>query len=317
MARALVIAGLLALLAWSSTAFFAVEASDFALVTRFGAPVEAVDGGSDAGLHVGWPWPVDAVTRVDRRVQVVDLPAVESLTRDAAGETVDKTLAVDAYFAWRVPDAASAERFTKTLGSPDQVRRVLAPRVGGRVATAVSTMPLDALIAVADDAVLDARTEAFRRKLLGEPGTPDDLVAAARAEYGVEIIDLRVRRVRYPDAVRAGIAERIRSERARKVAEYESAGQQRAADILSRADKDARTVEAQARADKEKLDGKADAAAAAVRAAAAAQDPAFYQFLQKLRAYQAMVADSRDVLLLSTRHPLFDLLLGPPKGAKK
>ncbi len=315
--RWLLVVVAVALILWGRTALVPVDYAEFAAITRFGAPVETLDGSADAGLHVKWPWPVDGVHRIDRRLQTVDLPAVESLTRDAAGETIDKTLAVDAFFTWRVPDAAAADTFVRTLGTPDQVRRVIGPRVGARLATAVATLPLDALIAVADDAALDARTDQFRRRLLGAPGSPDDLRAAVRAEYGVEVVDLRVRRFRYPDAVRASIADRIRSERARKVADYESEGRQKAADILSRAEKDARTIEATARADKQRLDGQADAEADAIRNNAHAQDREFYVFLQKLKSYQAMLADTRDVLLLSTRHPLFDLLLGPPSGPLK
>ena len=311
--RFALVAVAVALVVWGRTALFAVDYAEFAAVTRFGAPIQTLDGTAAAGLHWKWPWPIDGVHRVDRRLQLADLPAVESLTRDAAGGTVDKTLAVDAFVTWRVPDAAAADRFVRTLGSPDQVRRVVGPRVGGRVAAAVGTRPLEALVAIADAATLDARTEAFRRQLLGEPGTPDDLPMAVLAEYGVEIVDVRVRRFRYPDAVRASIAERIRSERARKVAEYDTAGRQRAADILSRADADARTIEAQARADKQATDGRADAQADAIRNTAAAQDREFYQFLQKLAAYQAMVADTRDVLLLSTRHRCLTSCWGRPR----
>lgn len=317
MIRILLLVGVVTLSILLRSAAVAVDYSEFAIVTRFGAPVETIDGGTGAGLAWKWPWPVDAVTRVDRRVQSLDLPAVESLTRDAAGGAVDKTLAVDAYLAWRVPDGDAAGRFARTLGDAEGVRRVLAPRAAARVADAVSASPADALLGVADDKTLEARAAAFRARVLGDPADPQSLPAQALGDYGVEILDLRVRRVRYPDAVRASIAERIRSERARKVAEYESEGRRRAADIASQAEADARLTEAQARADKARSDGKADAAADTVRADAAARDPEFYRFLQKLKAYRLMLADSRDTLLLSTRHPLFELLLGPPKGAAK
>jgi membrane protease subunit HflC len=116
--------------------------------------------------------------------------------------------------------------------------------------------------------------------------------------------------------VRSSIAERIRSERARKVADYESEGRKRAADILSAAEKEARTIEADARAKKQVIEGQADVEADRIRNDAHAQDREFYTFLQKLKAYQLLLSDTRDVLLLSTRHPLFDLLLNPPKPAE-
>src|SRR5437763_8565598 len=161
----------LVLLLWGRTAFYAVDQAEFAYVTRFGEPVATVDGASDAGLHTKAPWPADAVLRIDRRLQAFDLPAVESLTRDPANRTVDKTLAVDAFVTWRVPDPAAADRFVRTVGSPEQAKRVLVPRISGRLAAVISNLSLDELIAVTDEAGIDARTEKLRRQLLGEDGS--------------------------------------------------------------------------------------------------------------------------------------------------
>lgn len=305
----------LAVLLWVRTAFYAVDVTEFAYVTRFGEPVATRDGGTDAGLHVKLPWPVDAVQRIDRRLQAFDLPAVESLTRDPATKTVDKTLAVDAFVTWRIPDAAAADKFVRAVGTPEQARRILAPRVNARLAAVISTMPLDELISVADEAAVEARGEKLRRQLLGE-GTGEDLREKVRADYGMEVVDLRLRRFSYPEAVRASIADRIRSERQRKVADYESEGRRRAADIASAAEKEARTIEAEARAKKQLAEGQADVEADRIRNEAHAMDPQFYAFLQKLKAYQTLLSETRDVLLLSSRHPLFDLLLEPPKEKK-
>lgn len=303
----------IAALLWLRTTLYAVDFAEFAYVTRFGEPVATLDGATDAGLHVKFPWPIDSVQRIDRRLQAMDLPAVESLTRDAANKTVDKTLAVDAFLTWRIPDSAAADRFVRTVGTPEQARKILGPRVNGRLAALVSTLPLDDLIAVADESKIDARTERLRRQLLGEDGSTDPLREQVRTEYGIEIVDVRVRRFSYPEAVRASIAERIRSERARKVADYDSEGRRRSADILSAAEKDARTIEAEARAKKQLIEGQADVEADRIRNDAHARDREFYEFLQKLKAYQTMLSDTRDVILLSSKHWLFDHLLDKPK----
>src|SRR5262249_21916861 len=109
---------LLVLLVWGLSALYAVDQSEFGYVTRFGDPIVTHDGSTDGGLHVKLPWPIDSVQRVDRRLQVFDLPPTETLTRDRQGRTVDKTIAVDAFVCWRVPDAAAADRFIRTVGSP-------------------------------------------------------------------------------------------------------------------------------------------------------------------------------------------------------
>ena len=82
MKRALSIAVAVALLLWLRTAVYTVDYTEFVYVTRFGEPVAIHDGETAAGLKIKAPWPVDAVLRLDRRVQAFDLPAVESLTRD-------------------------------------------------------------------------------------------------------------------------------------------------------------------------------------------------------------------------------------------
>jgi modulator of FtsH protease HflC len=298
------------LLLWGRTALCPVDAAEFAYVTRFGEPVGVYDGATESGLHWKLPWPIDSVRTLDRRLQVLDLPAIETLTRDAGANTVDKTLAVDAYLLWRVPDSTAADKFLRTLGTPERARQVLTPRINARLAAVVGQLPLDAFLSVAKPDELDLRTQALRRELLA-----DDLPGALAQEFGIEVVDLRVRRVSYPEAVRGSIAERIRSERQRKVADYESDGRRKAADIATAADRDARIVEATARANKAKIEGEADAEADRLRAEAAAADPEFYAFLAKLRAFRTMVSESRDVLLLSTKHPLFELLLAPPKPA--
>ena len=327
------------LLVWARTAFYAVDYIEFAYVTRFGDPVVVYDGATQAGLKFKAPWPIDNVQRIDRRVQSFDLPAIEVLTRDPINRTVDKTLAVDAFVSWSIPDAAAADRFVKAVRTPEQARKILSPLVNGRMASVVSTMPLDELIGVSDATAavaavvgapagfdretrfrtldlkaIDDRTDRVRNRILGE-GNDAEVPLRSRilSAYGIQLIDVRVRRFSYPEAVRGSIAERIRSERARKVEDYASDGRRRAAAITTDATATARRVEDEALARKTAIEGEAKADAARVRGAAYAQDREFGLFLEKLQAFQAMVADTRDVILLSTKHPLFDLLKGPGK----
>lgn len=298
-------------LLWARTACYSVDYAEFAFVTRFGEPVAKYDGATEAGLHFKLPWPIDNVLRIDRRLQSFDLPATESLTKDPATGTVDKTLTVDAFITWRIPNAAAADRFIKAAGTPDQVKRILAPRIGGRIAAVVSGLTLDELISVKPIAEADARAEKLQQQLLG-----DDLKAKVLAEYGVEIVTLRIRRLSYPEAVRNSIYERIRSERGRKVAEYENDGRKQAAEIITKAEQDRRRVEVDAKAEKQLIESKADVTADQLRNEAHAKDPEFYAFLQKLKAMQTALSESRDILLLSLNHDLFKLLREPPKAGK-
>ena len=294
MKRLLLVLLPLLLLAWGVTCLYPVDYTEYAYVTRFGQPVAVIDGGTDAGPHVKLPWPVDAVARIDRRVQSFDLPPVEALTRDPARGTIDKTLTADVSVTWRVPDAAAADLFVRAAGSPERVKTLLAPRVSGRLAAVIGGMSLDELVSVpaggeaARQAAADRRAAAFEEKLLA-----DDFTVEVRTQYGVEIVSLRLRRLTFPEAVRASIYERIRAERAIKVAEYENEGRREASRIGAEADRKRREIEAAAKAEKQRIEGEADVTADALRNAAHAKDPEFYAFLQRLKAMQAVLADSR------------------------
>src|SRR5262245_38632226 len=108
-----------ALIAASSTAF-TVDRTEYVYVTQFGRPITTYDGAADAGLHFKWPWPVQAVQRLDHRLQVFDLPPAELLTHDAKGQTIDKTLTVSAYVCWQIADKAGVDRFIRSVGTPER-----------------------------------------------------------------------------------------------------------------------------------------------------------------------------------------------------
>jgi membrane protease subunit HflC len=331
-------------LLWGLTALYTVDQAEFAYVTRFGKLMAVLDGGADgAGLHVKWPWPVESVQRLDRRLQVFDLAPTESLTPvaltagdDPAGvapdrgdRTIDRTLVVDAYVCWRIPDAAGVERFIGTVGTPERVRDLLGQRISSRLSTVISNMPLDELIQEVKEtdterrrAVIEQRNERIRLRLLGREPVNDaerragaeDVRAAVRAAYGVELIDVRLRRFNYPEKVRPAIAERIISERKRRAAIYDSEGDRIAKDIRSKADHDAAILIADARAERQRRERQADVDADRIRNEAHEKDREFYAFLQKLRAYQDVMARTSDVLLLSSKHEFFELLLKPPRS---
>src|SRR6059058_4483059 len=111
MTRSLLVIVAVGALLWARSALYTVDAAEFVYTTRFGDPVAIHDGATAAGLHVKAPWPVDSVLRIDRRVQSFDLPAVESLTSNPTDRSIDKTLAVDAFVTWKIPDASAADRF--------------------------------------------------------------------------------------------------------------------------------------------------------------------------------------------------------------
>src|SRR6266478_1457774 len=116
MRRTLII--LAVLIVWSLSCLFTVDQAEYAFVTQFGRPVAMLDGATAAGLHFKLPWPIQSVQRLDRRVQLFDLPPAELLTHDPQGGTIDRTLDVEAYVVWRIDGSAGVDRFLRTVGTP-------------------------------------------------------------------------------------------------------------------------------------------------------------------------------------------------------
>jgi membrane protease subunit HflC len=319
MKTAAVIAACAAALLLASSMPYAVDQAEFAYVTQFGRHVATHDGATDAGLHFKWPWPFQSVQRIDRRLQMFDLPAAELPTFDSEGKTIDKMLTVDGYVAWQLADAQGVDQFIRTVGTAERAREILGPRIAGRVGAMISQMRLEDLIHVSPaegrQADLDARAAQMRAKLLGGIGQ-DDLRRQVRDDYGIVLVDVRLRRLNFPDSVRQAIFDRIRSERKRKAADYESDGEKRAREIRSAAERDADIMRSTAQAKADLIRKQADADADKIRNEAHAKDRDFYVFLQKLDTYKQMLGKTSDLLLLSSRHPLFQLLLNPPDGLK-
>ena len=139
-------------LAWMSV--FTVDPTEFVYLTQFGSHVDTFDGSlvdTDAGLHFRWPWPVQSVRRLDRRLQALDLPAIELLTRDntgdrALGSSVDKTLTVEAYVIWRIANKNHVDRFVRRIDTPDRARLILGQRVNGQLGAFIGQLRMDDLV---------------------------------------------------------------------------------------------------------------------------------------------------------------------------
>jgi membrane protease subunit HflC len=306
----LIVAVLVVLLFVAGTSFVTVDPTVFVYVTQFGRPEASYDGGdneNDAGLHLRLPSPVQSVQRLDRRVQIFDLPGIELLTRDATRGTIDKTLTIDAYVCWRIADKKGLDVFIRRVGTPDRAQTVLGQRISSRLAAVVGKMSMDDLVSV-EPGKVQARMKRLREELLASQRD------RAREEYGIQLVDIRIRRVNYPEQVRNSIFERIKSERATKAAEYQRQGTTQAAEIRSSAEKQARIILAEARAKAERLRGDALAEADRIRNSAHRQEREFYKFLKKLEDYGRMLGDSKTVLYLSTQRELFDVLLNPNNG---
>lgn len=308
------------LLLVASTCAYTVDRAEYVYVTEFGRHVATHDGATDGGLHFKLPWPIQAVQRVDNRLQYFDLPETELLTHDPGSQTVKETITVVPYVCWRIAETrdqgwSSVDWFIRRVGRPEQARTILGEQIRSRLGAAIGGRPMDYLFNTDGNAV-ERNMRELRDELLdgrGNVGDSESLREKARRIYGIEVVDIRLRRTNHPTAVRESIFARIKSEREKRAAEYESEGRQIASEIESRADRQAREIRAEGEAKAREIKGQGEAEADRIRNEAHARDPEFYAFLKKLEEYQRILADNKTVLLLSGRRELFDLLFTPPK----
>ncbi len=305
----ILIAGLVLLLAYSS--LHVVDFTEFVIVSRFGRHDRVFDGSvsGEAGLHGKFPWPIETIRTVPRKLFALEMPPAELLTRDPQKNTIDRTLTIDSFVAWNIPDGVSAERFARRVGLLEEARQILMQRIASEMGSIVGGMELKDLLDSEDVQKVPAKREQIRGRIL-------EKLAPFKEEFGIQILDFQVRRVGYPSAVRQAIYDRIISEREKKAAEYLSEGEQEAAKIRSDGEKVASEIRSGADAEAIKIRAQAESEADRLRNQAFKVDPEFYAFLRKLEEYGKILGDNKTTLFLSTKRDLFDLLLNPPNPGK-
>lgn len=329
-----------ALVALAVTCVTTVDETEYVVVERLGRIVAVYDTPAQRGLHVKLPWPIDVARRFDRRVQLFEPPGREVFTRDK------KNVTVDVYLCWRIseareaaagegaadppkPEAASAPgfsdrpviRFYRGVGSADVAEARLDSRIRSAVSTALGHVDLSDLLHVvpepptqkeiagdearpaSGESPLAAIAARVREDVLEERAGAESLPA----KLGIEIVDVRIRRLGFPTGNQSAVFERMRSER-RKIAEtYRSAGMAENRMIMSRADRHSNEVLARARADAERIRGEAEAESIGILNEAHAKDPELYRTLRTLDAYKAMLSE-KTTLILSASSQLLKLL---------
>lgn len=274
--------GLAALVALARSVVI-VDQTEAVYVTEFGRSVRLID---QPGLH--WKWPYQSRRGFDKRLQLDAPPPREMLTQDK------KNLEVAWYVNWRITDVEQFLRSVRTMADAsarleDMAASVLAAELGGH--------ELAALVRVEQHSALDAlMTDVTTR-----------IAEQAAREYGLKVVDVRLRRLNYPEEVRTAVFEQIRSERRKVAAKTRAEGESKARTIRSAADLErARTV-AEAEAEAARIVGEGEAEATRIANAAHSADPAFYQFLKTLETYRTAL-DSKTTLVLSAESAFLKLL---------
>jgi membrane protease subunit HflC len=249
---------ILAALVVGYSSLFTVYQTQQALVVRLGKPVRIV---SDPGLHFKLPF-VDTVIRIDRRILDLEAPAQEVIASD------QKRLVVDAFARYRIQDPL---RFYQTLGSIDGANAQLAILLNSSLRRVLGE-------ATFTDVVRDQRAELMARIR--------DLLDKDSTNYGIQVVDVRIRRADLPEQNSQAVYQRMQTERQREAAEWRAQGAQRAQEIRSRADREVTVLIAEATAKAEQIRGEGDAQRNQIFADAYNRDPDFFAFYRSMQAYE-------------------------------
>ena len=319
--RLLAAIGAVCLVAWLSTCFIFVDETEIVIVENLGEVTAVLDRDADRGLNVKAPWPIGNVRRFDRRIQLFDPPGREVFTRDR------KNIIADAYVCWRIAEPKDGEelqsrpalRFLKSLGSAEMAQARLETRLRSTLATRVAQVELTSLMFVADreGAPEEAGSgqkslDGISQELLGAMRKRSDEAESIREQMGIEVVDVRIKRLSFPRGNQQAVFERMKSER-RKIADrYRSAGLAENTKIRSKADLQHSEIIANADAEAERIRGEAEAKALAILNEAHAKDPEFYRLVKTLDSYEKILNEKTTLVLSASRSRLKLLVEGVP-----
>ncbi len=261
-----------ALLFIANSTIYTVHETERAVLLRFG---EVVNADLKPGIHAKVPF-VNEVRRFEARTHVSDSDRTEFLTKES------KFLVIDAYVMWRVNDVK--RYFTATGGETREAEARLLPLVRDGLKNRVSERTVNEVVAGQREQMMQDLTKAVN-------------IVAAR-EFGIQVVDVRVKRVDFPASTVESIYNRMRTEREREAREWRSQGTEMSDRIKSEADRQQRVILAEAYREAEILRGEGEAEAAGIARRAFGKDPEFYNFYRSLQAYRHAFDKSGDVMVL-------------------
>ena len=267
---------------WSS--FFVVDEKELAIVTQFG---EFKRASVAPGLYFKTPF-LQEVNRMERRIMGSDTPPAEYLTLDK------KRLVADPVTRWRIVDPLM---FFKTVHDDIGAKARLDDIVNSELRRELASHDFGQIVGNERDPLMQRVATHVRNKT---------------KEFGIEIVDVRIKRADLPSEVQESVFARMRAERDRVAKQYRSEGQEEAAKIRADTDKERTILLAKAYETSEKARGEGDAEGIKIYADAFNKDPEFYAFTRSLSTYEKAMSE-QSTIVLSTGSDLFRYLMTPGK----
>ena len=276
------LAGLVVIVLLAYNCLYVVREIDRAVLLTFG---EVTNFDVPPGLHFKVPG-VHTVRIFDGRIQTLDAPTQSYLTAEK------NYLEVDSYTKWRVHN--TADFYRATSGDEDRANALLAQRVNTGLRNQFGTRTVHEVVSGERDLLMTDLTR--------------NLNIIAQQEFGMEVVDIRVKMIDLPPNVSESVYMRMNSERQEEARELRSTGQEQAEGIRAEADRESVVIAAEAYREAETLRGEGDAVAASIYASAFNRDREFYNFTRSLNAYVETFSDSGDVLVIGPDSEFFKYL---------
>jgi membrane protease subunit HflC len=261
------------------SSLFIVDERQVAIKFRLG---EIVDSNYEPGLHIKAPWPIMNVRKFDKRILTLDTRPERFLT----GEK--KNVSVDFFVKWRIREPA--KYYTSFMGDERQAGLRLLQIVNNGLQLEFDERTIKQVVSDDRSAMMTNLTTMANNEV---------------EQFGIEIVDVRIKQIELPKEVSTSVFQRMRAERERIASELRAQGQEAAKGIQAVADRDRTVILAEARRDAEIMRGEGDALATEIYAEAYGEDQEFYEFYRSMTAYRAALANQGDVLVLEPDSEFF------------
>ncbi|NGM87816.1 protease modulator HflC [Parapusillimonas sp. SGNA-6] len=275
-----VLVGLLIALAVLSSCVFVVRERDAALVFALGEVRETI---TEPGLYFKFPPPFENVVRLDKRLQTIETSDPERI------QTAEKkNLLIDSFVKWRISDPLL---FYVTFGAND---RAAVERLQAQIRDALNA---SVNVRTVKEVVSNERDTIMKEVLTN--------VEARAKPLGVQVVDVRLRRIDFAPEISESVYRRMEAERKQEANRLRATGAAEGERIRAQADRERQELLAKAYAQAQQIKGEGDAAAAALYASAYGKNPAFYNLYKSLEGYRSAFSSSNDTLVLSPKSEFF------------
>jgi membrane protease subunit HflC len=262
------------------SSLFVVSETEYAIKFQLGRIVKA---DYEPGIHVKLPF-VNNVRKFDNRLLTLDTSPEQMLTSE------QKFVAVDSFVKWRIVDVSRF--YISTQGGNERIAlnrldSIVKDRIRNQIASRT-------LVEVISDQRVTTMQDITR------------VANQAAAEFGIEVVDLRIKAIELPDDVRESVFRRMAADRQKEANLYRFEGRESAERIRADADREAQVILAEAERDGQQIRGQGDATATAIYAESFGRDEEFYAFYRSLQAYGNAFGASSDVMVLNPTSSFFD-----------